>query len=384
MGLTNPKHIILVAGETSGDMHAAHLVAALKKLDPSFTFSGLGGPQMLFEGVKIYFDLTKVAVVGFWEVLKHFGVFKKNFHLILGKIKELQPAAVILVDYPGFNLRLARAIKEQNPATKVIYYISPQVWAWKESRVELIRKYIDRMLVIFPFEKEFYARHGIEVDFVGHPLIESMKINTPKEKLLTEAGLSPDKLTIGLLPGSRPKEVDRHLPVMLQAGQVLLHEFKNIQFLLIKAPAISDELIKWHLQYFRLPLRVIENQTYEGINASDVCMVCSGTATLETGLLKKPMVVIYKISPITYALAKRLVKVSYIAMVNVIANKGIVPECIQFDATPKKIAAELKAIFTNEPRIAEIKSELEKVRRSLGETGASERAAKSVMAVLQS
>ena len=378
----NSKHIILVAGETSGDMHAAHLVAALKKLDPSLTFSGLGGPQMLFEGVKIYFDLTKVAVVGFWEVLKHFGVFKKNFHLIIEKIKETKPAAIILIDYPGFNLRLAKGVKEQNPAIKVIYYISPQVWAWKESRVKLIKKYIDRMLVIFPFEKEFYARHGIDVDFVGHPLIETIKIHTPKEKLLTEVGLSLDKLTVGLLPGSRPKEVDRHLPIMLQSAQLLLREFKNIQFLLIKAPSISEEQIKWHLESVRLPLRIIENQTYEGINAADVCIVCSGTATLETGLLKKPMVVIYKISPLTYTLAKRLVKVSYIAMVNVIANKKIVPECIQREATPRKIAEELKAIMTNEPRIAEIKSELEKIRHSLGEAGASQRAAFAVLKTL--
>ncbi len=377
--MNTKKHIILVAGETSGDMHGAHLVEALKKLNPQISFSGLGGPHLQTAGVQLYADLTKVAVVGFVEVLKHFGTFKKNFYLILKKVKETKAAGVILIDYPGFNLRLAPELKKLN--TKVIYYISPQVWAWKENRVEIIRRYVDKMLVLFPFEKEFYARHNIPVDFVGHPLVDTLKINVPRERLLMEHGLSAEKLTIGLLPGSRPKEVERHLPIMLDAANLLLREFPQIQFLLLKAPSIEINRIKQYLSA-HLPFKVIEHEIYAGINASDVCIVCSGTATMETGLLKKPMVVVYKTSLPSFLLAKLFIKIPYIAMVNVIAGRRIVPECIQFEATPQRIAAEIKRMITNEPKIAEIKFELTKIRESLGESGASLRAAQKILEII--
>src|SRR6185503_5532065 len=226
------KHILIVAGEASGDIHAAHLVDEIKKLDPGITFSGLGGSHLKDSGVEIYHDLTKFAVVGFWEVLKHYGEFKKIFDVILKKAKEIKPACVILVDYPGFNLRLAKKLKQQK--IKVIYYISPQVWAWKKSRVHQIKKNVDRMLVIFEFEKNFYKSFGMDVEFVGHPLADQIQVTAEKETVLKSHHLQEYRLTIGILPGSRVKEVQRILPVMLKAAQLLQTKFPMLQFMIIK------------------------------------------------------------------------------------------------------------------------------------------------------
>ena len=305
---TANNHIVIVAGEASGDMHAAHLVESIKHLDPSVIFSGLGGSKMEAAGVELYQDLTKIAVVGFWEVVKHYKDIKKAFDLILKKIKAVNADAVILVDYPGFNLRLAKELKKRN--VKVIYYIRPQVWAWKEKRVHFIKKNVDRMLVLFQFEKSFYARFGADVQFVGHPLVDTIKVHATKESLLESKNLSADQLTIGILPGSRQKEIETLLPIMLQAARILNQEFPQIQFLIIKAPTITKASIKEHLQSASLTYQIVDENVYDGINACDLCMVASGTATLETAILQKPMVVVYKASFLTWILAKLFVKIA--------------------------------------------------------------------------
>jgi len=375
---SKPKHFVLVAGEASGDLHGAHLVEAIKRIAPSTTFSGLGGPKMQSSGVELYnSDLTQMAVVGFWEVVKHYSDIKKIFHLILEKIETIHINAVILIDYPGFNLRLARELKKRN--IKVIYYISPQVWAWKKNRVHFIKNNVDQMLVIFRFEVDFYAQFGIDVHFVGHPLIDSIEVNTSKENLLASCGLSKETLTIGILPGSRQKEIENLLPIMLTAAKILESEFPKIQFLILKAPTIPISSIEHYLQGSSLSHRIIDENTHNGINACDLCMVASGTATLETAILQKPMVVIYKTSLLTWILARLVVKIKNIGLVNVVAGKRIVPECVQFQATGNRIAEELKNIFTNEPKIAEIKSNLKKVKESLGLSGASQRAAEEIL-----
>ncbi len=374
--MTSSKHIMIVAGETSGDMHAAHLVHAIKTLDPTITFSGLGGPQMQKTGVEIYKDLTQIAVVGFFEVLKHFGEFKKSFELILEKVREQKPAAVILVDYPGFNLRLAKELKKLN--TTVIYYISPQVWAWKENRVHHIKKYIDKMLVLFEFEKNFYARFGMDVTFVGHPLIDAVKIKTSREDFLRSQGLDTNKRTISLLPGSRVKEIEKHLPVMIEAAKILIQDFPDLQFIVVKAPNIPKSTFD-SLSTFNFKL---STQPYDAINACDACLVSSGTATLEVALLEKPMVVIYKTSFLTWALAKCLVKIPNIGLVNVVAGKRIVPECVQFEATGQNIASELKNILSNPQKLQNIKTDLKSIKASLGSSGASHRAAQEILKTL--
>ncbi len=375
------SHLMIVAGEVSGDSHAAALINALKHLNPALTFSGLGGPKMQAAGVALDEDLTRFAVVGFLEILKHYGEFRRCFETFLKNVQERKPAAVILVDYPGFNLRLAGRLKKMG--VKVIYYISPQVWAWKENRVRFIKKNVDRMLVLFDFEKKFYADRGVEVDFVGHPLADEVDLTSGREETLLNAGLSPDKFTIGLLPGSRQKEIESLLPAMIDAAQIMHHEDPRFQFLILKAPNLDGKLFKKYLEQKPFMIKLLDGHFHNGLNACDLCVVTSGTATLETALLLKPMVVVYKTSFFTYFLAKALIKIPYIGLVNVVAGKKIVPECIQDDANGQKIADELKKIYKNPAEFDKICAELEKVKASLGESGASKRAAENIIQFLK-
>ena len=371
------KHLVLIAGEASGDLHGAHLAKEIKSLDPGFTFSGLGGQNMRQQDVDLYYDMTGFAIVGFVEVLKHLNDIRDVFEITLEEIKKRKPCAVILIDYPGFNIRLAKKLKKEN--IKVIYYISPQIWAWKKNRIKLIRKYVDKMLVFFKFEKELYAKNGIPVELIGHPLLDTVKASDLRDAFLETIGLSKDKLTIGLLPGSRKKEVEVLLPIMLETAGLLLKKRESIQFMLIKAPTIDKTELEKKTREYPLPLKIVEQRSYEGLHAADLCLVASGTATLETAILRKPMVIIYKTSLFTWLLAKLFVKIPYIGLVNVVAGKKIVPECIQFQATPKLIVNELESIFSDELRIAQIKAELENVKNSLGEPGANRRAAKIIL-----
>lgn len=370
------KHLIIVAGEASGDVHAAHLVDELKKLDRSLTFSGVGGPRLQASGVDLYKDISALAVVGFIEVIRHYGAICGIFNLILQKIEEVKPQAVILIDYPGFNLRLAKEIKRRN--VKVIYYISPQVWAWKADRVEQIQKYVDKMLVLFRFEEDFYAQRGVRVDFVGHPLMDVLNVPMDKNKFCQRHGLDREKLTIGLLPGSRRNEINTLLPVMLKAADRLYKEFNSIQFLVLKAHTIERSLLEEYCCKAACQPKIIDAQTHDGINACHLCIVASGTATLETAILQKPMVIVYKTSFLTWLMAKLLVKIPYIGLVNVVAGKKIVPECIQFQATPAHVADEVRKIVTDETRIAAIKKNLRDIKNLLGAPGASRRAAKII------
>ncbi len=374
------KHVIIIAGEASGDMHAACLVDEIKKRDPHITFSGLGGAKMQQSGVELYEDLTRLAVIGFIEVLKHYTKIKEIFTMILRKVYETKADAVILVDYPGFNLRLAKELKTMN--VKVIYYISPQVWAWKPDRVKTVKACTDKMLVLFDFEKDFYARHHLCVDFVGHPLVDAVGVTSSRENILRSFALSPDRLTVGMLPGSRQKEIETLLPVMLDAAAILKKENPDTQFILVKASTVSARSIGKFLKNASIQPKIISDNINDGIYACDICMVASGTATLQTAILNKPMVVIYKISLLTWAMAKLMIKIPYIGLVNVVAGKKIVPECIQFEATGKNIAAELKDIYTDKDRMSQIKTELAKVKRALGPPGASQRAAAKVLEVI--
>jgi len=377
---TPARHLVFAAGETSGDIHAAHLIEELKNGDPSLTFSGLGGPLMREQGADLLCDMTEQAVVGFAEVVRHYPRVRKIFYQLLDHIDSVQPAAVVLVDYPGFNLRLAKELKKRG--VKVIYYISPQVWAWKENRVKQIKSDIDLMLVLFPFEQEFYVRHGVNALFVGHPLVDQVKTDLPKNDVLRSLGLTPDRLTVGILPGSRAKEVKTMLPIMLNAARILSSSFFKIQFLLFKAPGITVSASSEKKISKLGSIEVVEGNIHDALNACDVCMVTSGTATLETALLKKPMVVVYKTSWLTYMLAKLFVRIPDIALVNVVAGKRIVPECLQGNATGEHIAMELRAILTDETRIASIRAGLEHVQTLLGEPGASRQAATAILQCL--
>ncbi|MFC1510095.1 lipid-A-disaccharide synthase [Candidatus Omnitrophota bacterium] len=374
MGQTK-KHIILIAGESSGDLHAAELVKEITLLNSDISFSGLGGPKMAEQGVTLYHDLTQMAVVGFVEVIRHYKEIKKLFDLILNKIESTKPDAVILIDYPGFNLRLAKKIKELKINTKIIYYISPQVWAWKKKRVFTIQKLVDEMLVFFPFEKDFYARYGINVHCVGHPLVDIVRVRENKKDTLERHKLKDYCTTIGLLPGSRIKEVETLLPIMLRSAAILQKKHPMIQFLILKAPSIDPMLIKRLLHTTQLNAKIIEQNPYDCINACDACIVASGTATLETAILQKPMVIVYKTALLTWILAKFFIKIKCIGLVNIVAGKKIVDECVQFDANGKNIAHKIQKLIKDDEASNDVKSELKKVKSLLGEPGAAKRAA---------
>jgi len=370
---------MIIAGEASGDMRGAGLAIALNQLDPHIRITGIGGNYMRQAGVECFADITELAVIGIAEVIKNFGRIKKVFDQTVEKIYTTRPDVVILVDYPGFNLRLAREIKIHK--IKVVYYISPQVWAWREKRVLKIKKLVDRMIVLFPFEQAIYSKYGMKVDYTGHPLVDEIIVSHGQTEVLKSLGLSASKTTIGLMPGSRAKEIERHLPCMLEAAKILFNQNKERQFILLRASSIPLKLIEDILMFYKhLPIIIYNGPTYDGINAMDAAIVASGTATLETALLKKPMVIIYKTSWITYSLAKALIKIPYIGLVNIVAGKKIVEELIQNDAEPFKIANTLESALHNPQAIEELAT----VKTSLGEPGASLRAARVVMSVLNS
>ncbi|MBF0570262.1 MAG: lipid-A-disaccharide synthase [Candidatus Omnitrophica bacterium] len=384
---TPTKLIMIVAGEASGDMRAAGLARALKNLDPALRLSGIGGEHMRQAGVECFTDITELAVIGITEVIKNFSRIKKVFDQTLKQIDSSHPDCVILVDYPGFNLRLAREIKKRG--LKIIYYISPQVWAWREKRILKIKKLVDRMIVLFPFEKDIYSKYGMKVDYVGHPLVDEIIVGCSRADVLKTIGLLSNKTTIGIMPGSRAKEVERHLPCMLEAAQKLFKQNHERQFILLRAPTIPMKIIepilnenlypKCHSRECgnlkHIPIKIYDGPAYDGINAMDAVIVASGTATLETALLEKPMVIIYKTSWLTYAIAKAVIKIPYIGLVNIVAGKKIAEELIQNEATAANIANAVERALKR-PQIVD---ELSAVKTSLGKPGASLRAARVVL-----
>lgn len=377
------KKILIVAGEASGDLHAAYLVTQLKKVSPDLSFYGLGGDNMKAAGVDVDFDLTKLAVVGFFEILKNYSRFKKIFDDLLLKTKEIKPDAAILVDYPGFNLRLAKELKAMG--IRVIYYISPQVWAWGRKRIAFIKTHIDLMLVLFKFEEILYRDGKFNVKFVGHPLLDIVKSSTNHDRFLESLSLKTGNTTIALLPGSREREVLNHLPVMLGAAQKIHAKHKEAQFLICRSHALPRELFKKIVDTFKIEFsyKILDDETYDGIAASQFVIVASGTATLETAILNKPMVIVYKVSFLTWLLAKLFIKIPYIGLVNVVAGERIVPELIQFEATPQNIAQKALELLDDKKALEKIHAELYALKNTLGIPGASRRAAEEIVRFLK-
>ncbi|MCK4993662.1 MAG: lipid-A-disaccharide synthase [Candidatus Omnitrophica bacterium] len=379
-----PKSIIIIAGEPSADMHGAALTRALKISNPNLVISGIGGPQMREAGVKTFADLTQYAVIGFIEVLKHFSIFKKTFELTLLQIKKEQPQAVILIDYPGFNLRLAKRIKQDIPKVKVIYYISPQIWAWGKKRINLIKQTVDKMLVVFKFEETMYKENGIDAKFVGHPLLEKFKGLKEKKAVLESMNLSDTDKILSILPGSRINEVKKLLPVMLKGATALQKKMPEIKFLLIRALNINSDLIRGITHDYRhLNLKIIDKNTYDARNISSFAWVCSGTATLETAILGIPMLVVYKTSFLTWFTTKLLIELPYIGLVNVVAGKKIVPEFIQYHANPTNLfKATIDFFNLNAQKQDDIKQALTKVKLNLGTSDANKNAAQAIAALI--
>lgn len=370
------KKILIIAGEESGDMRAAPLVRAIKHYAPGTRFVGIAGDRCRAEGVKTFTDIRDLAVIGFIEVIKNFSRLKKVFDHTLLMAREEKPDLAILVDYPGFNLRLAAELKRLD--IKVIYYVSPQVWAWKASRVKIIKAVVDRMMVLFPFEKDFYAKHQYTADFVGHPLLDEVHAGKDAPTFKASLGLDSKATVIGLLPGSRINEITRLLPVMYAAATALRRKDPRLQFVLLQAKTISDELLNRYARLAPKGLK-ITREYYNGLNVTDFCIVASGTATLETGIMGKPMVVVYKTAWLTSVIVRIVIRIKNVSLVNIVAGKKIVEELIQENATPTKIVKAISRLIDSPAKTLEQRKELAALRSKLGNPGASQRAAKVVV-----
>ncbi|MDD5347502.1 MAG: lipid-A-disaccharide synthase [Candidatus Omnitrophica bacterium] len=376
------KKILIVAGEASGDLHAANLVAAVNRKFPRAEWFGLGGSLMRKTGVDVRFDLTGIAVVGFWEVLKNLARFKRIFADIVGRAEEEKPDLAILVDYPGFNLRLAKELALRN--IPVFYYISPQVWAWGAERIRAIRASVARMIVFFDFEERLYRAAGVPVSFVGHPLLDTARASVPRETFLRDCRLSPGKLTVALLPGSREKEVKSLLPVMVRCSSIIRDYLDDrVQFVVLRSSTVKEKVYSRFLAGSDLPVKLVTDRTYDALGASDAALVCSGTATLETALMHVPMAIVYKVSFLTWCLARLAIRIPYIGLVNVVKGRQIVPEFIQFDADPEKICDYFLSLLQDKAARARMRSDLESVGPALGEPGATDRAASIIVDFLR-
>ncbi|MDD2702897.1 MAG: lipid-A-disaccharide synthase [Candidatus Omnitrophica bacterium] len=376
------KDILIVAGEASGDIHAAHLVRAMYPLAPSLRFFGLGGKKMEQEKVRLMFNIAELAVVGIWEAVKKYGTFKRIFNDLLDEVDRVKPAAAILVDYPGFNLRLAGELKKRN--IPVIYYISPQIWAWGQNRIKYIRETVSLMVVLFKFEEELYKKNNVPVFFAGHPLLDNIKVNLSRGEFCGQTGLETGKTTLALLPGSRDKEVQSLLPVMLKSAGIISKELNgNIQFIILRSSNVREEIFNTILGTAGIPVKMSADTTYEGLAASDFALVASGTATLETALLKIPMAILYKTSFLTWAFGKMALKIPYIGLVNVVKGEKFIEEFIQNNADPEKISAHVLKTLRTPGKISAIQSGYAHLAASLGEKGATQRAAQTIAEFLR-
>jgi lipid-A-disaccharide synthase len=372
-----PIPLLLSAGEASGDMYAGQLATALQSRLDAQIF-GMGGPQMRAAGVEIITDYEEVAVVGITEIVKHLPSLLKAMDRIVEEAEKRQPALAILTDFPGFHLRLAR--KLQPKGIRNVYYICPQFWAWRPWRANLIRRRFEKALCIFPFEKEFFSKAGVSTEFIGHPLVGAVRATKDRKQFCDAHDLVPGTHLVTVLPGSRSGELGHHLPV-LQEACARINARMPVQVVVAAANPRDVDMLRtgWSPT---LKLRVVSGETYNALAAADAAIVSSGTATVEAALLDVPMVVVYRVSPLTATLAKPLVRTPYFAMVNLIAEKKLVPELVQNDFTPEQVAAEVLQLLQDPNSRRTMRAGLEEVRKRLGPPGAVERAADAIAALL--
>ena len=368
--------IYIIAGEASGDLHASNLIKQMNAIDNSVSFRGWGGDLMQSQGMVLVKHYRDLAFMGFVEVLMNIRTISKNLKFCKKDILDFKPDALILVDYPGFNLRIAEFA--QKNGIKVFYYISPQVWAWKKSRVKTIKRVVDKMLVILPFEKDFYKKYNYEVDFVGHPLLDVINKDEKQadNKLFYKINELPDKPIIALLPGSRKQEISTMLNIMLS----ICEYFPAYQFVIGGAPSIPDDFYKEFCEKYNL--KIIFNQTYDLLKNSEAALVTSGTATLETALIETPQVVCYKGNNLSYQIAKRIINIEYISLANLIMDKKIIVELIQSDLNTENLKIELGKILSDKNYRKEILRNYKKLKEKLGGSGASQNAAKIILEII--
>ena len=375
------KRVLIVAGEASGDLHGANLIKMVKQKEPEVEFYGVGGRRMEEAGASLWFNLEELSVVGLTEIFTKSGAIIKALSQLKKSLAERTPNLIVLIDFPDFNLMLAKSAKKR--AIPVLYYISPQVWAWRRKRVNKIAKVVNKMAVILPFEVPIYQEKGMDVEFVGHPLLDVIeKEMMPREEVLLRFKLDPAKRLISLLPGSRRDELIRLLPEMLGAVELLEAKFSDLQFALLAASTLDSEEVQNLVAKSKLKVNIFSDHHYDLLSASELAVITSGTATLEAALLNTPMVVIYKVSLITYLIARMLIKVKHISLANLLAGKAVVPELIQTEANSKRIAEEAEKMLNSGETIGRMKLALNQIREKLGEPGASARVADIVLKMI--
>ena len=383
--IRNPQSaikVMIVAGEASGDKHGAKLAAALKSLRPdlSFEFFGAGGDEMRAAGVETLVDAREVAIMGALEVAKALPKFLRVFRRLREAAKNLKPDLVVLIDWPEFNLRLAKRLRQDGH--RVVYYISPQIWAWRSYRIRGIRRDVEKMLVILPFEQDYYRQRGIEVEYVGHPLLDSVRVTSTREAFCAAHKLDSAKPIVALLPGSRHSELKYILPPMLETAAKLQQTNPHIQLILPLARTFNREEITAETAPLS-NLTLIEHDTYNAIASADLAVVASGTATLETAIIGTPLIIVYRASALNWRIFWPLINTEFVGMPNLIAGREIAPELLQDDLNADRLSKETVAYLNTPARLAQARSELAKVRDKLGEANASERAAKQILAMLK-
>jgi lipid-A-disaccharide synthase len=371
--------IVIVTGEVSGDIYGGLLAAEILKLVPDVSITGVGGERMRAAGVDTFLDSNDLSVVGFWEAIIRLGRLHKALRKVKRHIEQEKPDLVIFIDYPGMNLRLAKHTKKLG--IRVMYYVSPQVWAWGRNRVAIIRENVDRMAVILPFEVEFYRSEGMDVEYVGHPLIDIVKPRLTRDEFLETMAFSSGDRVVTLMPGSRSQEIRNHMGPLVETARHLHKTFPDLRFVVVSLPAFEG-IVRAEADSSGLDIAVTSTFGYDAIKHSDLAIACSGTATLEAALLATPMIVIYRLALFSWAVGRLIVKVPYISLANLIAGSKVVPEFIQSAVDPEMMAREAGDILADDARRAQMIEGLAEVRSKLGSGGASRRAAEAAVSLM--
>lgn len=369
--------VMMIAGEASGDLHGAGVVRELKKRQPGTDIYGIGGDRMQAEGMQLIYHVRELSVMGFTEVVKHLPVIRSVQRTLEILLTARRPDVVVLIDYPGFNLRFARIARKVG--VKIVYYISPQVWAWNPGRVKKMKGLIDKMLVVFPFEEEIYRKEGIDVEFVGHPLLEVLGVPQSREDFCKRYGFDSSRPLIGLFPGSRKQELERIFPPMLGAAEILIRR-DDAQVAVGAASILAYDFVKSFVRE-GLPVKILQHATYDLMANADVALVASGTATLETACFGTPMVIVYKTSWLSYIVGRLLIRVRNIGLVNIVAGKTIVPELVQHQVEAARLADTAGRVLTDRELRDRMREELSRVKLQLGKPGASNHVANAILAM---
>lgn len=371
--------ILIIAGENSGDKYGAALVEEFYTLDPDANFFGIGGPQMRQANVDCVFGIEDLSMVGIFEVISHLKKVRRIFRVIRGEVRKRKPRAAVLIDSPDFNLRIAGNLKKLG--VPILYYISPTVWAWRSGRLKAIKRHVDRMLLIFPFEEKIYRDNGIPASFVGHPLIERVKPSLSRQEFFQKYGLDPGKKLVALMPGSRDIEIRYHMPRLTPALDPIARNF-DVQYILIRAENIPACDLKDMLPAGYRAIPIIKEDIYSCLKASDLALSSCGTANLEAALLETPVVAFYRLSSLSYALGIKLMKIPRFSIVNILAGKPVIPELIQNEFTPETLVKTAGDILSSENKIQAMKADFRKIRSSLGQKKASLNAARELKSLL--